>query len=100
MTAGFHTALYVVVRFSALFAVFRPFLRGSLCVYAYLNAVSLAGNRSIRPHGEDHGSDSAGVWHGARGDRITQRCRGYHQPSAHSLTEKGENEGIRCFSVC
>lgn len=32
-------------------------------VYSYPIAPSSAGNRSIRPHGEDDGSDAAGIRH-------------------------------------
>ena len=56
-----------------------------------------AGDRGFRPHGEDHGSDPAGIRHGARRDGVAQRCRGHHQPAAHTHSEEGENEGQICF---
>lgn len=68
------------------------FLPLAACVYAqvsYLPMNPSTGDRGLRAHGEDHGSDPAGVRHGARRDGVAQRRRGHHQPAAHTLTEEG-----------
>lgn len=84
MTAGSHTALYVHTHThnTSTYSHYQKMV-------LYLNVPSSAGNRGIRPHGEDHGSDPAGVRHRARRDRIAQRRRGHHQPAAHSHSEEG-----------
>ena len=100
--AGSLTALYVHTNTHKhmyslnVFPLVRPQTASESCVYTFKSSV---GDRGVRPDGEDHGSDSAGVRHRARGHRITKRRRGHHQPAAHTHTEEGHNEGRRCFSV-
>lgn len=70
-----------------------------LCHIHMHTCMPSTGHWGLRPHGEDHGSDLASVWHWACRDRVTQRCWGHHHPAADAHTEKGYDEGWRCFSV-